>query len=155
MTRRCASSASASTPSTSTPCRTRARFPLPGTFAIVYTTEKGIEHLFGTSHSGNSVVVKAEPGVDLEHLAEEVEDELRPYGLDSTAQRDDMPSYGGLKSELEQNRLMARSMPALILVISAMSLFIALSRLVQAQRGEIGLAKALGYSDRPDSGATT
>ncbi len=42
---------------------------------------------------------------------------------------------------------MARSLPALVLAISAMSLFIALSRLVQAQRGEIGLAKALGYSD--------
>jgi putative ABC transport system permease protein len=128
--------------------RNEGTLPAPGTFAIVYTTEKGIEYLFGTSHSGNSVAVKAEPGVNLEELADEVEDELRPYGLDSTAQRDDMPSYGGLKSELEQNRLMARSMPALILVISSMSLFIALSRLVQAQRGEIGLAKALGYSDR-------
>ena len=42
---------------------------------------------------------------------------------------------------------MARSMPLLVLVISSMSLFIALSRLVTAQRGEIGLAKALGYSD--------
>jgi len=121
--------------------------PAPGTFAIVYTTEKGIEYLFGTSNSGNDVAVTAQPGVNLEHLAEEVEDELRPYALDSTAQREDMPSYAGLKSELEQNRLMARSMPALILAISSMSLFIALSRLVQAQRGEIGLAKALGYSD--------
>lgn len=121
--------------------------PAPGTFAIVYTTEGGIEHLFGTSHSGNDIAVKGQPGVDLEDLAEDVEDELRPYGLDSTAQREDMPSYAGLESELGQNRLMARSLPALVLVISSMSLFIALSRLVQAQRGEIGLAKALGYSD--------
>ena len=121
--------------------------PAPGTFAIVYTTEAGIESLLGTSHSGNEVIVKAEPGVDLDELAEAVEDELRPYGLDTTAQRSDMPSYAGLESELEQNRVMARSLPALVLAISAMSLFIALSRLVQAQRGEIGLAKALGYSD--------
>ena len=33
--------------------------PAPGTFAIVYTTEDGIEHLFGTSHSGNDIAVKA------------------------------------------------------------------------------------------------
>ena len=121
--------------------------PAPGTFALVYTTEQVIEQLFGTSHSGNNIAVKAEPGADIDDLAEDVEDELRPYGLVSTALRDDMPSYAGLKSELEQNRLMARSLPALVLAISAMSLFIALSRLVQAQRGEIGLAKALGYSD--------
>ncbi len=122
--------------------------PAPGTFALIYTTENGIETLFGSAHSGNDIVVKAEPGTDLEDLAEEVEDELRPYGLVSTVLREDMPSYAGLQSELEQNRLMARSLPVLVLAISAMSLFIALSRLVQAQRGEIGLAKALGYSDR-------
>ncbi len=121
--------------------------PAPGTFAVVYTTEEGIEYLFGTSNSGNDVVVAADPGVDIEQLAEDVEDELAGYGLISTALRDDMPSYGGLDSELRQNQLMARSLPALVLAISSMSLFIALSRLVQAQRGEIGLAKALGYSD--------
>lgn len=121
--------------------------PAPGSFALVYTTEQGIEYLFGTAHSGNDVAVRAQPGTDLEDLADEIERELRSYHPETTALREDMPSYGGLKSELEQNRLMARSMPALVLVISAMSLFIALSRLVQAQRGEIGLAKALGYSD--------
>ncbi|HET6350544.1 MAG TPA: FtsX-like permease family protein [Coriobacteriia bacterium] len=121
--------------------------PAPGSFALVFTTERGVESLFGTSHSGNDVAVRAEPGTDVEELAEDVEDELRGYGLVTTSLREDMPSHSGLKSELEQNRLMARSMPVLVLAISAMSLFIALSRLVQAQRGEIGLAKALGYSD--------
>ena len=61
--------------------------------------------------------------------------------------RAEQPGYDGLKSELDQNRVMARSLPVLVLLISSMSLFIALSRLVTAQRGEIGLAKALGYSD--------
>lgn len=121
--------------------------PAPGTFALVFTTEQGVEHLLGTAHSGNDVAIIAERGIDLDDLADRVEDELRPYGLVSTAQHEDMPSWAGLESELKQNRLMARSMPALVLAISAMSLFIALTRLVQAQRGEIGLAKALGYGD--------
>ena len=127
--------------------KSEGNLPAPGTFAIVYTSEKAAESLFGTSNSGNDVAVKAEPGVDVEDLAEDVEDELATYGLVATALREDMPSYAGLESELKQNQLMARSMPVLVLAISAMSLFIALSRLVQAQRGEIGLAKALGYSD--------
>lgn len=121
--------------------------PAPGTFAVIYTTEEGIEQLFGTSHSGNDVAVSAKPGTDIEHLAEDVEDELTAYDVVSTSLREDMPSYAGLESELRQNQLMARSMPALVLVISSMSLFVALSRLVQSQRGEIGLAKALGYGD--------
>ena len=64
-----------------------------------------------------------------------------------TAPRADQPGYEALQSELDQNRVMALWMPLLVLAISSMSLFIALSRLVTAQRGEIGLAKALGYTD--------
>lgn len=121
--------------------------PAPGTFALLFTSEKVVERLLGTAHSGNDVAVRVSAGADVEDVAEKVEDELRPYDIRSTSMHHDMPSYEGLRSELEQNRLMARSMPALVLAISTMSLYIALSRMVQAQRGEIGLAKALGYSD--------
>jgi putative ABC transport system permease protein len=127
--------------------QSESNLPAPGTFALIFVNETTVEHLFGTAHSGNEMAVRIKPGQDAEKVSELVEDELRPYGIDATAQRKDMPSYDGLRSELEQNRLMARSMPALILAISTMSLYIALSRMVVSQRGEIGLAKALGYSD--------
>ena len=42
---------------------------------------------------------------------------------------------------------MAEIVPVLILAVSALALGIAMSRLVQGQRGEIGLSKALGYTD--------
>jgi putative ABC transport system permease protein len=121
--------------------------PTPGSFALVFVPEHVVENLLGTTGSGNDIVVRVTPGADPDEIAELAEDELRPYGLQTTALREDQPGYAGLQSELQQNWLMARSLPALVLVISSMSLFIALSRLVQAQRGEIGLAKALGYSD--------
>ncbi|MDZ4170285.1 MAG: FtsX-like permease family protein [Coriobacteriia bacterium] len=121
--------------------------PSPGSFALVFTGERTVEHLLGSAGSGNDIAVRVRPGTDVDDIAERVEDRLRRYALISTALREDMPGHVGLQTELDQNRIMARSMPALVLVISSMSLFIALSRLVQAQRGEIGLAKALGYSD--------
>ena len=80
-------------------------------------------------------------------MVEHLETELEPYGVVMTAPRSDQPGYEALRSELDQNRVMALWMPLLVLAISSMSLFIALSRLVTAQRGEIGLAKALGYTD--------
>lgn len=121
--------------------------PAPGTFALLFASERTVEHLFGTAHSGNDVAVIVKPGFSARKVSDVVEDELKPFGVVSTELRGDQPGYKGLKSELEQNRLMARSMPALVLAISTMSLYITLSRMVQAQRGEIGLAKALGYSD--------
>jgi putative ABC transport system permease protein len=121
--------------------------PSPGSFAVVFVTERAVEHLLKSAGSGNDIAIRVRPGGDVDEVSEQAEHRLRRYGLISTSLRENMPSYDGLRSEVEQNRLMARSMPALVLVISSMSLFIALSRLVQAQRGEIGLAKALGYSD--------
>jgi putative ABC transport system permease protein len=121
--------------------------PAPGTFAVLFVNEATVEHLFGTAHSGNDIAVIVKPGASAKEVSDITEDELKPFGVVTTELRADQPGYTGLQSELEQNRLMARSLPALVLAIATMSLYITLSRMVQAQRGEIGLAKALGYSD--------
>ncbi len=129
------------------PLQSEGSLPSPGSFAVIYVTEKGAERLFGTTRTGNDVAVIAESGANLKRLTARIEDKLEPYGIVATLAREKQPSFTTLRSELDQNRLMARSMPSLVLAISSMSLFIALSRLVASQRGEIGLAKALGYSD--------
>ncbi len=129
------------------PLRTAGDIPSPGEFAVVFMTEPTAESLLGTSGYGNDIAVRVTPGTDVDDLIDEVERELRPYTVIDSVPRAEQPGYDGLRSELDQNRVMARTLPVLVLLISSMSLFIALSRLVTAQRGEIGLAKALGYSD--------
>jgi len=129
------------------PLRSSGDIPSPGEFAVLYVREHAVETLLGHPGSGNDVAVRAEPGTDIRKLVKRLEDELEPYDVVLSAPRVDQPGYEALRSELDQNRVMARSMPVLVLAISSMSLFIALSRLVTAQRGEIGLAKALGYTD--------
>jgi putative ABC transport system permease protein len=129
------------------PLRGTGDLPAPGEFAVMFVPERGAESLLGKAGSGNDVAVRADPGTDIAELAEDLEAELRPYGVIMTAPRADQAGYEALRSELDQNRIMALWMPLLVLAISSMSLFIALSRLVTAQRGEIGLAKALGYRD--------
>jgi putative ABC transport system permease protein len=129
------------------PLRGTGDLPSPGEFAVLFAPEHVTESLLGRAGSGNDVAVRAEPGTDIELLVERLEAELEPYGVVMSAPRADQPGYEALRSELDQNRIMAFWMPLLVLAISSMSLFIALSRLVTAQRGEIGLAKALGYTD--------
>jgi len=126
--------------------RTQGDLPSPGEFAVVLVSDREAERLFGTA-AGNDVAVRVTPGARIASVIDDVEHELRPYAVLETRERTEMPSYEALQSEVDQNRVMAQTMPALVLLISSMSLFIALSRLVTAQRGEIGLAKALGYTD--------
>ncbi len=66
----CASSGIGIDPENLYAMQSEGNLPAPGTFAVVYTTEEGVEQLFGTSHSGNDIAVKAEPGVDIDELAE-------------------------------------------------------------------------------------
>jgi putative ABC transport system permease protein len=128
------------------PRRSEGDIPTPGEFAVVWLSDHAAEYLLG-GRGGTEVCVRLAPGARATPVIEAVERELRAYEVVETVRREDMPGYAGLKSEVDQNQVMARTMPPLVLAISAMSLFIALSRIVQSQRGQIGLAKALGYTD--------
>ncbi|MBI5231968.1 MAG: ABC transporter permease, partial [Coriobacteriales bacterium] len=129
------------------PIRSKGEIPSPREFAIVYVSSEEAERLFQRAPTVTEIAVHVKPGADVNSVIDEVEDVLDPYTVLETTLRADEPSNFALNEELEQNRVLAQSMPILILSISALSLFIALSRIVTSQRGEIGLAKALGYSD--------
>ena len=102
---------------------------------------------FGRVGAANDIAVLLASGADVDEAIDETEEVLDAYFVIDSVKRADQPSNFGLHEELEQNRILADFMPGLVLLISALSLFIALSRLVQSQRGEIGLMKALGYTD--------
>lgn len=129
------------------PLRATGEIPAPGDFAVLFMEQEQAGKMFGRSGGANDVAVLLEPGADVDEVIDETERVLEPYFVIDSVKRADQPSNFGLQEEVQQNRIMADFMPGLVLVISSLSLFIALSRLVQSQRGEIGLMKALGYTD--------
>jgi putative ABC transport system permease protein len=129
------------------PVRAKGELPSLRGFTIVWMRTAAAETLLDRHGEVTSIVVRVKPGADAQRVMDAVEEELEPYGVVATTLAKDQPSNAYFASELEQNRVMTESMPPVILVIAALSLAIALSRLVESQRGEIGLAKALGYSD--------
>lgn len=136
-----------STPEYFYPLRGKAEIPAPGQFAVLFMEQEQVADLFGRTGSANDVAVLLEPGADVDRAIDEVERVLEPYYVLDSVKRTDQPSNFQLRDEVKQNEMMADFMPPLVLTISSLSLFIALSRLVQSQRGEIGLMKALGYTD--------
>lgn len=129
------------------PVRSKGEIPAIEEFTVMYMPSHEVERIFRRQSQINDVAVIVEPGSDPERVADRVEDVLDPYTVLQTVQRADQPSFAAVGEEIKQNQSIAAVMPMLILVISVLSLYIALSRLVQSQRGEIGLAKALGYSN--------
>jgi len=129
------------------PARSKADATGPDEFTILWMAQPNVERMFRKPGTYTNVSVRAKPGTDQEALISRVEKVLKPYGVIDTVKRADQPSYFLLRQKLQGIQAEAYLMPAFILAISSLSLAIALSRLVQSQRGEIGLAKALGYRD--------
>jgi putative ABC transport system permease protein len=137
----------ASSPEYLYPIRSKGELPSPKEFAVVFADQEQVERWFGKPGAINDVAVLLEPDADTALVVDRVEKILDPYEVLDSVARADQPSNTMLQSEIGQNRTMAQFMPILILIISSSSLYIAMSRLVQSQRGEIGLMKALGYTD--------
>jgi putative ABC transport system permease protein len=125
----------------------KSSLPSPGEFVVIFMAQQEVERLFKKRSSYNDIAVLLDESADREKIISQVEKVLDPYLVINTVKKEDQPSNFSLQGEIEENRSFAYLMPFIILFIATLSLFIALTRLVQSQRGEIGLAKALGYSN--------
>jgi putative ABC transport system permease protein len=127
--------------------RQKGEIPPKGRFAVLFVDQGELQHLFRRPGKITDVSVLLAPGADRDAVAAEVEDELGSSQIVATVMQEDQPGNYALREEIRQNKAFAQTMPFMILLISASSMFITMSRLVRSQRGEIGLAKALGYGD--------
>jgi len=120
-------------------------YPSPETFGIAFVPIEIMEKIFVTGVY-NDLVFSLEPGVDFEDIEDTLEYKLKPYGLRSLIPRKDQVSHSLLEMEITSLETMARVMPVMFLGIAAMILYITLKRLIEQQRGQIGILKAFGYT---------
>lgn len=129
------------------PFRSKEDFAFSGEFGAIFMRQSQVEKLFKSPPMYNDFAFLIDKGMNRQKVIDRVEDKLEPYRVLTTVKQEDQPSNFRVKEEIRQNKESSEFMPGLILIISAISIYIALSRLVQSQRGEIGLSKALGYSN--------
>lgn len=79
-------------------------------------------------------------------VIERLDDLLEPYGGLGAIERSDQLSDRYLDAELEQLAGMARLIPGVFLGVAAFLLNVVLGRLIGAQRDQIAILKAFGYS---------
>ncbi|NLZ52760.1 MAG: FtsX-like permease family protein [Thermoanaerobacteraceae bacterium] len=123
-------------------------FPSPETFGIAFMPLKSMEKLFPDEKAYNDLVFTLKPGADFENVKTELEIKLKPYGLVSLISRDDQISHLLLSEELKGLVSMSKAMPIMFLSIAAVILYITLKRLIEQQRGQIGILKAEGYTSK-------
>ncbi|KUO51120.1 MAG: hypothetical protein APF76_16640 [Desulfitibacter sp. BRH_c19] len=123
-------------------------YPDPETFGIAFVPLEIMKSLFPQEKAFNDVVFTLEPEANYDDVEELLEYELKPHGLTAIFPRADQISHLLLMGELDGLDAMAKALPIMFLSIAAMILYIVLKRLIEQQRGQIGILKALGYTQR-------
>jgi putative ABC transport system permease protein len=119
--------------------------PSPRRFGVFFVPNAYLQELFGMQGQVNEVSVLVDSQGQREETITAVGKLLEPYGVQQTVRQEDQPSKAATELDLEGARDFAILLPALVLVIAAFAIYIAMSRLVRAQRTLIGLFRGVGY----------
>lgn len=80
-------------------------------------------------------------------IIDDIEEVLEPYQLKSTTLQEDQASNEALQLDLDSYEALAKTVPIIMLLIAAISIFMTLGRTVTAQQPQVGLMKAIGYTN--------
>ncbi|MDR0434088.1 MAG: ABC transporter permease [Gracilibacteraceae bacterium] len=107
-----------------------------------------LAELLGKQGMANEFLLTLRPGADWDTVQEAVKETLASYGCYRVEAREDQPSVAMLEGELDQLESMGTTVPFLFLLVAAVILYIALGRMIQRQRAQIGTMMALGLRPR-------
>lgn len=124
-----------------------ALFPDDRTFGVFWMPRSALAGAFDLDGAFNSIAVTLLRGADPAPVIAEIDRLLDRYGGLGAYGRDDQTSYWFLDNELEQLAIMIRVMPPVFLLVAAFLLNVAIARMIETEREQIGLMKAFGYSD--------
>lgn len=116
-------------------------------YGVIYMSETALQGLFNMDAAFSSVALSVLRNADRRAIIEELDEILKPYGGAGAFERKDQRSNAFLDAELTQLKAMASIIPPIFLLVSAFLVNMILSRLIALEREQVGLLKALGYSN--------
>ena len=120
--------------------------PDPNTYGFLVVRTGVLESVYGRKVY-NQIGVKTSPGADLKHV-EQRADAVIGNDLIGVIAQADSSSVNSVNSRIQQFRTLSLVFPALFFIVTALITQSTMVRMVENQRGQIGLLKALGYSRR-------
>ncbi|WP_050929786.1 ABC transporter permease [Aestuariivita boseongensis] len=116
-------------------------------FGIIWMSERAAAAAFDMTGAFNYVSMALASGVQSQPVIDEVDRLLEPYGGLGAYDRSDHISNAFLDSELTELRGMAMILPPIFFGIAGFLVSMVMGRIITLERSQIGLLKAIGYSD--------
>ncbi|MFD0914829.1 ABC transporter permease [Pseudahrensia aquimaris] len=116
-------------------------------YGIFFMSQKALSALFDLESAFNDVNLITLRDANLDNVVERLNRILAPYGGTGAYTREEQTSHAFLDSEFTQLSAMAKIIPPIFLGVAAYLVNMILSRLVALEREQVGLLKAIGYSN--------
>lgn len=116
-------------------------------FGIIYVKSSFGQSIFGFESSINNASILLQNGVELEDAKDDIERHLKNYGVTGIIDKDDQISNSMLSTEMEGLESMGSAFPIVFFIVAAVIIYIMMGRMVENQRTQIGILKALGFTD--------
>ncbi|MEO0916378.1 MAG: ABC transporter permease, partial [Pseudomonadota bacterium] len=116
-------------------------------FGIIWMPERAAAAAFNMSGAFNDLSLMLVPGAQTAPVIDALDDILEPYGSLGAFDRTTHVSDSFLDAEIAQMQGMATILPPIFFGISAFLVSMVMSRIIALERSEIGLLKAIGYSN--------
>lgn len=124
-----------------------ALMPNNRTFGILWMPRGSAEAAFDMVGAFNEISLTVDSRTQLAPVLDALDGLLDPYGGLGAIERKDQLSNAFIDAEIAQLRSMAFILPPVFFGISAFLVAMVMGRIIALERSEIGLLKALGYTD--------
>ncbi len=121
-------------------------------FAVVWMPERALAAAYNLEDAFSGVSLKLVRNASEPDVIQDLDRILEPYGGSAAFGRKDQTSHAWLDHELEMLNNMSRTLPPIFLLVAAFLVNLTLSRLVSLEREQVGLLKAVGYSNAAIAG---
>ncbi|KTD81744.1 permease [Legionella waltersii] len=116
-------------------------------FGVFWMSHKALSAAFGMQEGFNDISLTLAPNASEKSVRHDLERLFLDYGLSITYSRKEQTSDRFVTNEINQQKIIASFIPPIFLIVASFLLNLVTGRLVQHQREQIALLKALGYTN--------
>ena len=123
--------------------------PFPGDMAVLFVPTPWLRDAYGLNTSVvNEFTFLFDEGINHDLIIEDIDGVLEEDVILYSTPRDEVYGYKLVKDDLEQGGTFAALFAFIILLVAFFIVYVSFTRIVQEHRKEIGILRALGYSQR-------
>jgi putative ABC transport system permease protein len=115
-------------------------------FAVIWMSEEALAAAYDVDGAFNQALIALERTAEPRAVIAKVDRILERYGGTGAYDLEDQISNKFITEEIRSLRMSSRSVPPIFMGVAAFLLYIVISRMIEAERMQIGLLKAFGYT---------